>query len=250
MVCVRYPLSPVCNPLSPVCYPLSPVCYPLSPVCYPLSPVCYPLSPVCYLLSLVCYPLSPVCYPLSPVCYPLSPLLHLNVRMHVTFSAGIQIYWQPTNRRHLNYNQSTKNGDSNFQNITIIIQWNLDNSNCRGPPKSLSYKKFELWVMLSLCISHVAIVMSPFRFSVFHSLAKLSKMCDIFLCEKNVNISSHRKGNLIALTTVYQFDLWLNLRDIPSKLSLPRPGPWNLVWVKQVFELSEVELSEFHFTWS
>jgi len=33
-----------------------------------------------------------------------------------------------------------------------------------------------------------------------------------------------------------------------SKLSLPRQGPWNFVWVKQVFELFEVELTEFH--WS
>ena len=33
---------------------------------------------------------------------------------------------------------------------------------------------------------------------------------------------------------------------MPSKLSLPRPGPWNFVWVKKVFELSEVELTEFH----
>ena len=35
---------------------------------------------------------------------------------------------------------------------------------------------------------------------------------------------------------------------MPSKLSLPRQGPWNWVWVKQVFELSEVELTEFHCT--
>ena len=33
---------------------------------------------------------------------------------------------------------------------------------------------------------------------------------------------------------------------MPTQLSLPRQGPWNLVWVKQVFELSEVELTEFH----
>jgi len=72
--------------------------------------------------------------------------------------------------------------------------------------------------MLSLCFSHVAIVVSPFRFSVFHFLAKLSKICEIFFsCEKktmklrllhkNVNTSSHRKGNLMALTAVYQFEL-------------------------------------------
>jgi len=72
--------------------------------------------------------------------------------------------------------------------------------------------------MLSLCISHVATVVSPFRSSVFHFLAKLSKICEIFFsCEKktmklnllhkNVNTSSHRKGNLLALTAVYQFEL-------------------------------------------
>ena len=121
--------------------------------------------------------------------------------------------------------------------------------------KSLSYEKFELWVMLSLCYSHVATVASPFRSSVFHFLAKLSKICEIFFsCEKktmkwslihkNVNTSSHRKGNLIALTAVYQ--LWLKVPDTPSNLSLPRQGPWSLVWVKQVFELSEVELTEFY----
>ena len=60
------------------------------------------------------------------------------------------------------------------------VQWNLDNSNCREPPE-----KFELWGMLSLCISHVASVVSPFHSSVFHFLAKLSKICEIFFsCEK------------------------------------------------------------------
>ena len=29
-------------------------------------------------------------------------------------------------------------------------------------------------------------------------------------------------------------------------LSLPRQGLWNLVWIKQVFELSQVELIEFY----
>ena len=72
--------------------------------------------------------------------------------------------------------------------------------------------------MLSLCISHVATVANQFRSSVFHFLARLSKICEIFFsCEKktmklsllhkNVNTSSHRKGNLMALTTVYQFEL-------------------------------------------
>jgi len=44
----------------------------------------------------------------------------------------------------------------------------------------------------------------------------------------------------------YQFKLWLKVRDMPSQLSLPRQGPWNFVWVKQVFEFSEFELTEFH----
>jgi len=77
---------------------------------------------------------------------------------------------------------------------------------------------FELRVMLSLCFSHVATIASPFHTSVFHFLAKISKICEIFLpCEKktmklsllhnNVNIFSHRKGNLMAPTAVYQFEL-------------------------------------------
>jgi len=65
--------------------------------------------------------------------------------------------------------------------------------------------------MLSFCISHVATVVSPFRCSVFHFLAKLSKICEIFfsmklsLLHKNVTISSHKKGNLMTLTAVDQF---------------------------------------------
>jgi len=71
--------------------------------------------------------------------------------------------------------------------------------------------------MLSLCFSHVTTIASPFHSSVFHFLAKLSKLCEIFFsCEKkemmlcllhkNVNISSHRKGNLMPQTAVYQFE--------------------------------------------
>jgi len=72
--------------------------------------------------------------------------------------------------------------------------------------------------MLSLCFSHVAIVASLFRSRIFYFLAKLSQICESFFsCEKkpmklsllhkNVNTSSHIKGNLMALTTVYQFEL-------------------------------------------
>jgi len=67
--------------------------------------------------------------------------------------------------------------------------------------------------MLSLYFSHVATVASPFYSSVFHFLAKLSRICEIFfpcekktmklsLLQKNGNTSSHCKGNLMALTTV------------------------------------------------
>jgi len=72
--------------------------------------------------------------------------------------------------------------------------------------------------MLSLFFSHVATEASPFHSSVFHFLAKPSKICQIFFsCEKkkmtlsllhkNVNTFSHRKGSLMALTMVYQFEL-------------------------------------------
>ena len=50
--------------------------------------------------------------------------------------------------------------------------------------KGITYK-FELWVMLSLCIRHVATVTRPFRSTVFHFLTKPSKICEIFFsCEK------------------------------------------------------------------
>jgi len=73
-------------------------------------------------------------------------------------------------------------------------------------------------------------------YSVSYSLAKLSKICEtliscdkerleLSLLHKNVNTSSHRKGDLMALTTVYQYELWLKVWYIPSQLSLPRQGP-------------------------
>jgi len=72
--------------------------------------------------------------------------------------------------------------------------------------------------MLSLCFNRVATVVSPFRSSVFHFLAKLFKVCEIFSsCEKNtmklsllhenVNTSGRRKGNLMAPTAAHQFEL-------------------------------------------
>jgi len=149
-----------------------------------------------------------------------------------------------------------------------LTQWNLGNSKCRGSQEGLSYEKLELWVLLSLffnqsyklCSPYVATVGSPFRSSVSHFLAKLSKICEIFFsCEKkkmklsllnkNVGTSGRIEGNLMALTSSCQFELWLKVGDVPSKLSLPRQGPWNLVWVKQVFELSEVEITKCHCIW-
>jgi len=59
------------------------------------------------------------------------------------------------------------------------VQWNFDNWTA-GDYQT----KFELWVMFPLCISHVAIVASPFHSSVFHFLAKLSEICDFLLMWK------------------------------------------------------------------
>ena len=113
-------------------------------------------------------------------------------------------------------------------------------------------------VTISLCFNHVATVISPFRPSVFHSLAKFSKNCAIFFsCEKktmtlglihkNVNTSSHIKGNLIALTTVFSSSYDWRFEICPANYHYP--WPWNLVWVKQIFELSEVELTGSHCRW-
>jgi len=63
--------------------------------------------------------------------------------------------------------------------------------------------------MLSLRFNHVATVASPFCSSVFHFLAKYSKI--FFSCEKkpmklsllhkNVNTSSHIKGNWMTVVS-------------------------------------------------
>jgi len=59
----------------------------------------------------------------------------------------------------------------------------------RGTTKNRSKLwKVGLWVMLSLCFSHVANVANPFCSSVFHFLAKLSEIFEIFfLCGKENN---------------------------------------------------------------
>ena len=64
-----------------------------------------------------------------------------------------------------------------------------------------------------LCSPYAAAVASPSRSSVFNFLARLSKICAIFFsCEKtmklsllhkNVNTSSHLKGDLMALSAVF-----------------------------------------------
>jgi len=97
-------------------------------------------------------------------------------------------------------------------------------------------------------------------YSVSYFLAKLSKICEtLFSCDKeglelsllhkNVNISSNRKGNLMALTAVYQFELYLKIWYIPSQLSLPRQGPWNLVWVNRVLNYPRSSYSSFTVMW-
>ena len=48
--------------------------------------------------------------------------------------------------------------------------------------------------MLSFCISHVTTIVSPFRSSVFHFLAKVSKICEIFF-------SREKKTNEVKLVT-------------------------------------------------
>jgi len=137
-------------------------------------------------------------------CRPRSTVLNLAFQLHSwavkqIFVTEIQLsHEKPVTRMHL-------------------LQWNLDNSNCRGPPK-------KVWVVKSLSYE----LCSPFALDMWP------------------------KGNLVALTTVYLFELWLKIRDMPRKLSLARQGPWNLVWlwVKRVIELSEAELSEFHSTYN
>ena len=115
--------------------------------------------------------------------------------------------------RAAHWERSAESGDI-YSMYTTIVQWNMDNPNSTGPPKKFElWKVFELWVILSLCFSHVATVASSFRCNVFHFLAKLSKICEIFfswekktmklsLSHKNINTSIHRKGNLMALTAV------------------------------------------------
>jgi len=117
------------------------------------------------------------------------------------------------------------------------LGWNLDNSNCRGSPKSLSYEKFELWVILSLWFGHVATVASPLCSSVFHFLlANLYKIREIFfsykkkitklyrlsLLHKNVNASRYRnKGYLMALTTVISSSYDLRFEICPANYHYP-----------------------------
>jgi len=155
-----------------------------------------------------------------------------------------ELFYYPVWRSHAHSGSLARPGLA-----IVIYKWNLDNSNCRGSPKSLSYQTFDLCSPIALAVG------SPFRSNIFHFLAKLSKTCEIFFSRekktmkssflrKNVNTSSHRKGNFMTQTPVYQ--LLLKVGDMPSKFSLPRRGPWNLVWVMQVFELSVVELTKFH----
>jgi len=128
------------------------------------------------------------------------------------------ISYEPTvTRLHLHANEVTLNSFP-FTKTQLRKLSNTVKLELQGTTKKLSFERFELRVMLSLCLSHVATVVSPFWSSVFHFLAKLSKICEIFflcatkttklsLLHKNANTSSHREGDLMALTAVYQFEL-------------------------------------------
>jgi len=41
---------------------------------------------------------------------------------------------------------------------------------------------------------------------------------------KNVNTASHRKGNLMALTAVYQFELWLKNSRYAQQIIITQAG--------------------------
>jgi len=93
--------------------------------------------------------------------------------------------------------------------------------------------------MLSLCSSHVATITSPLHSSVFHFLAKLSKIYEMFFsCEKktmklrllhkNVNTSSHRKGNLWTNRSLSVRVITKGLK-YAQQIIITRQGPSNLV---------------------
>jgi len=89
---------------------------------------------------------------------------------------------------------------------------------------------YELWSPFALAMwplgrVHFALVcyiswLNFLRFVRFSSHVKRKTM-KLNLLHKNVNISSHRKGDFVAPTTIYQFELWLKVRDMPSKFHYP-----------------------------
>jgi len=75
-------------------------------------------------------------------------------------------------------------GETLYYNILASYSETWITQTAEDHQKSLSYEKFDLWVMVSLCFGHVATIASPFYTSVFHFKVKFSKICEIFLsCE-------------------------------------------------------------------
>jgi len=110
--------------------------------------------------------------------------------------------------------------------------------------------------MLSLCFNHVATVASLFRSSVFHFLAKLSKICEIFfsrekrtmklsLLHKNLNTSSHIKGNLMALTAVFSSSYDWKFEICPA-IIITQAGTMKLGLSLASFRVIRGRVTKFH----
>jgi len=61
-----------------------------------------------------------------------------------TFSGRLKHYFWVTDPRTITTSTAKLLEAKQIVENYKYVQWSLDNSNCRGPPKSLSYKKFEL----------------------------------------------------------------------------------------------------------
>ena len=92
--------------------------------------------------------------------------------------------------------------------------------------KSLSYELcFPCALVLPMWRVHFALVCSIswldlLKFVRFSSHVKRKTM-KLSLLHKSVNTSSHKKGNLMALTAVYQFELWLKFEICPVNYHYP-----------------------------
>ena len=82
--------------------------------------------------------------------------------------------------------------------------------------------------MISPFFNHTATVAKQFHSSVFHFLAKVSKLCETFLCEKKTMKLSLLHKNLMAITAV---ELWLKGSRYAKQIVITQAG-----WVKHVLE--------------